>query len=209
MKHWWWLVVCGLAAARSAFAASADEERAERIRIEAERSQVQATYAQREQECRRHFVVTSCLDQAQRERRRALEALRKQLEVLDEAQRKQRAAQRMEEIEARLCTDDAKRHETQARRMTDGAGEDADSQHFPGSRRAPLLPRAASASSPHHSLAEQLQRAGEYDRRQQDANMHREAMARRNAERASKGKRPAKSLPPPGAASGPASAAAR
>lgn len=197
-----WLILCGLAA-RSAFAVPADEGRTERLRIETERSQVQQAYGQRERECRQRFVVTSCIDQAQRERRRALEALRKQLEVLDEAQRKQRAAQRMEDIESKLSADNARRRDAQARRPSDRLDAAADSQHSAGSGRAALLPHAGSAPSSPHSLAEQLQHAAEYDRRQEDAKMHREALARRNAERASKGKRPAAPLPLPGAASAP------
>jgi hypothetical protein len=170
---------------------------------------VQAAYAQRERECRQHFVVTSCINQARREQRRALEALRKQLEVLDEAQRKGHAAQRLEGIESKLRAEDARRRQAQVQQTQEQDSETVDLPHSTDSRRTPLFPHAGSASSAHRPSADERQRVAQYDRRQQEADMHRQALARRIAEHASKGKRPAEPLPLLDAASRPASAATR
>src|SRR5207248_11384647 len=91
------------------------DERAERDRIASQRAHAQAAYAERERACRERFVVASCLDDAQRDRRQALERLRQQEAVLDEGLRKQRAAQRLEDIGTKLGERDSRRREPTAR----------------------------------------------------------------------------------------------
>jgi hypothetical protein len=182
-----------------AFAADATDEKAERARIKSERAKVEATYAQREQECRTRFVVTSCMDEARRDRRQALEGLRLQQEVLDEQQRKQRAAQRMDEIRAKVGEEDAKRQEAEAaNRRKEKQPADVAGRRPPGG-----FPAASAASplTPRQTPAEEARHAAEYQMRQEEAQAHREEVARRNAERAAKGKAPAKPLPVPSAAS--------
>ena len=77
----------------------------ERQRIASERAQVQAAYARRERECHERFMVSDCLEQARRERRESMERLRYQDVILDEAQRKQRAVQRMQNIRSKERSD--------------------------------------------------------------------------------------------------------
>ena len=101
--------------APTSYAFDAAAERAERDRIKSERDQAEAAYRTRELECRQRFVVTPCLDQARRDRRQTMDRLRQQQEVLDEAQRKQRAAQRVGEIQTKVSGDEARQREAEAR----------------------------------------------------------------------------------------------
>lgn len=98
-----------------AAALTAEEERDERERIRLERVAVDAVYVARERECRTRFAVTSCLDDAKRERRQALDRLRRQEALLDETRRKERAAKRMEEIRAKTAQSDAQRRKPPSR----------------------------------------------------------------------------------------------
>ena len=82
--------------------AVADPPQTERERIARERAQAHSNYAQQELECRQRFVVTSCVDAARAERRETLDHLDAQQRVLDEAERKRRAGERMERIGARI-----------------------------------------------------------------------------------------------------------
>jgi colicin import membrane protein len=185
----------------SAFAIDAAQERAERERIKSERAQAEAAFASREKACRERFVVTSCVEDARRDRRQALERLRLQQEVMDQAQRKQRAAERMEDIRNKVSDNDARQRDATApdpRREKKPAEMPARAS---STREAPGHGAAASAPPAGEEAA---RRRADYDKRQQEAKAHREAVERRNAERAAKGKVPAKPLPVPGmpAASG-------
>jgi hypothetical protein len=185
-----------------ALAAPPGSDAAERQRIAAERAEVEKAFAAREAECRERFIVTSCLDAARRDRRDAMERLRQQQVVLDEAQRKQRAAERIEDIRNKVSADDAKRREAQARVRSREARLQEQAQR---SEAAASAGPAASqpdraARRPPPSPKPPAQRASEYERRQTDAKEHRAAVERRNAERTAKGK-PSKPLPLPLAAS--------
>jgi hypothetical protein len=80
----------------SAAAASADD--AERARLKEERATIDAAYASRQAECQQRFVVASCIEDAKRDRRRALDALRLRQIAVDEAGRKERAEARRSEL---------------------------------------------------------------------------------------------------------------
>ena len=195
----WWLCL-GCMGAGAAMADDAASERAERDRIRLERGQVEAAFNARETECRRRFVVTPCLDAARRARREAMEGLRRQEAVLDEAQRKQRAAQRIEDIRNKVSGDDAKRSDAQGRsartqqRLSEAAARPASAASAaPMHARTPVAPNRASSAA-------EAERRVEYEKRQAAAQEHREAVERRSAEHAKTGK-PAKPLPASGAAS--------
>jgi len=66
--------------------AQADTE-AQRQRIGVERATALETYERKAHECQARFAVTTCVLEAQRERRATMAALRQQETVLDEAQR--------------------------------------------------------------------------------------------------------------------------
>jgi len=217
MKISAWLVLfaAGVLPALSHALDEADE-RAERARIAAERKQAETAYAEREQVCRERFVVTSCLDDARRERRHALERLRQQEAVLDEGQRKKRAAERLEDIGSKVSAQEARRRDALASQQQ---RENARSEAV---ARAAAASAAASASAPEQA-ADQASasaraaaartgsarqaaagRVAESEQRQLEAVEHRKAVEQRNAQRAAQGKKPARPLPDPAA-----SAAAR
>jgi len=189
-----------------AAAAESAGDRAERARIQAERAEVERAYALRQEECRQRFVVTSCLDAARRDRRDALELLRQQQVVLNDAQRKQRAAQRIDEIRAKVSNEEARRREAEARaRAREKRQQDQAARVRAAAPAAtPVTPAATPAPAPSKApnAAAAAARASEYDKRQAEAKAHRAAVERRNAERAAKGK-PARPLPVPSGASAP------
>src|SRR4051812_43403834 len=193
--------------AAPAWAISAADEAAERRRIAIEQAQVEQAYAAREAECRTRFVVTSCIDAARHDRREAMEKLRQQEVVLDEAQRKQRAAQRIEEIRAKVSADEGKRREAEARVQTRDAKR-AEEAEAAAVAAVAASPTAAAVSSPARGRVARVKRpvdtaqaASAYDKRQRDAQEHRAAVERRNVERAAKSKT-ARPLPAPSGASG-------
>ena len=75
------------------------DDRAERERIARERSEATARHDQRRRECEQRFAVTACVDEARAEHRQTMIRLRRQEALLDEGQRKARAAQRLAAIE--------------------------------------------------------------------------------------------------------------
>jgi hypothetical protein len=198
------LLLSSSVAAAPAWAISAADDAAERQRIAAEQAQVEQAYAARQAECRTRFIVTSCLDAARRDRREAMEKLRQQEVVLDEAQRKQRAAERIDEIRAKVSADEGKRREAEARvqarearRQEEAAAALASVASAPSAAvSAPARARVAPAKRPVDTAAA----ASAYDQRQRDAQEHRAAVERRNAERARKSK-PSRPLPPPASGS--------
>ena len=204
MKHPWRPIVPVILAALGASPACAlspAEEKAEMARIGREREQVQARFAERERECKQRFVVTRCIEEARRERRASLERLRRQEEVIDEAQRKQRAAERIDEIRAKVSADEAKRREAGVRdRRKDKARKESPD-------RSPSAASGASAPSrvTNTDTGEAARKIAEYERRQEEARRHREEVERRNAQRAAEGRKPAAPLPLPEPAPKPAS----
>jgi len=106
------LLAWALSIAAPAHAAGDD---AERHRIDQERAAIEARYAARARECRDRFIVTSCVDDAKVERRRALDVLRTRQLQLDEEKRRARAAERSAELAAKAA-DDARREQERAAR---------------------------------------------------------------------------------------------
>jgi hypothetical protein len=185
MRLWWVLLSCALVAgARAGQGADTD---AQRERIAREREAIEARYRAEQARCTAQFVVTACVDSAKAERRRQLEPLDRELAALDEMERKRRAAERLARIEE-------KARERAARPAP--------------VLRAPRVPRAppaaapsATASSPPSSprvAAPRPDAQAAYERRLREAQAHREAVEKRNEERAKK-KPPAAPLPAPSA----------
>ena len=159
------------------------DEAAERARISRERAEAQSRFEQRQRECAQRFAVTPCVEAARAEHRQALLQLRRQEGVLDEAQRKQRAA-------ARLAAIEEKRRAEQERATEPRAGRPPAAPLLaqPPRRSATASPPAsAPASDPVAAAREQRKRA-RFEARQRDAQVHREEAERRSAERAPKGK---------------------
>jgi hypothetical protein len=196
-------------------AASADD--AERAAIAAERSTIEARYAERERECAQRFVVTSCVDEAKRERRLGLDALKARQLALDEARRRARTAERSAELAAKAAEDakreravpvpaaSAPRPEGMPRAATPGDSAASTGKRLvlpPDHRRA----ASAAAAQPSAGLSPEARQANEarnraaFEARQRHAAEHREE-ALDNAARRMTEKPPARSLPVPPPAS--------
>jgi hypothetical protein len=74
---------------------------AERARIAGARAQADAALAEAEAQCMQRFVVTSCLIEARQSHRSTVEPLRQESMLLDERERKQRAADRIDQVRAK------------------------------------------------------------------------------------------------------------
>lgn len=190
------LVAVSLSLLALAGPAQADEA-AERARIGRERAEAQSRFEQRQRECAQRFAVTPCVEEARAEHRQAMIQLRRQEAVLDEAQRKQRAA-------ARLAAIEEKRRAEAERAASAPAPARAATPIQVKPPRAPAsaaAARPASAPAPASSAAtaqrEQRKRA-QFEARQRDAQAHREEAERRRSERAAAGKASAP-LPDPAA----------
>ncbi|MDE2296698.1 MAG: hypothetical protein KGK18_00875, partial [Burkholderiales bacterium] len=77
---------------RALDAAPAATAPAQRERIAAERAAAIARFNEQARACQAHFVVTACVEAAQREQRATLTRLHRQELQLDEAQRREAAA---------------------------------------------------------------------------------------------------------------------
>jgi len=188
----------------SAFAAGAAptvvqaQAGSDRERIASERAAATARLAEQERVCRTQFVVTACVDAAQREFRVTQARLRREELALDEAARRAAAARRKQEI--------AERAAAQASQPADAGPavprEGARRMPSPNAPAAPAPIRSRRASSAEDQRAEELRNEAALEARVRAAQAHRAAVERRNAERAARGK-VAAPLPMPSAASAP------
>jgi hypothetical protein len=195
-------------------AGAAQDEVAERTRMERERANVESVFVERERACQKRFAVTACVDEARRERRDALALLRRQEALLDEAQRKERAAQRMQAIRDKVSSGDAQQRDMADREPREAArkpAELASTASTPAPREPatakqgktapqPATPSAKPATRSTTDRAAQEARSKErFKASQEAAAEHRAAVERRNAQRAAKGKAASPLPTPPGA----------
>ena len=176
--------VCGVVLAADA--------QAERERIRTERAQAEQRFAEAERDCNTRFVVTSCVEAARAQRRDALSRLRNEELVLDQAERRQRAAERAAAIHDKQAHDEAPRAVPRAAPPPASASQ----LHLrsPGAKAARTEPRLSPEAEARNRAA--------YESRLRNAQEHREAIERRNAERQAKAKKPALALPLPPTAAG-------
>jgi len=167
-------------------AQDAPSSQAERERIAKQRQAAEVQYAQREAECKRRFVVTSCIDQARADRRQSLDNLHQQEIALDEVERQQRSAEHRRRREAKAWDEINKPPpEPRAPRVTKPR------------EAKPLLP-AASRPAPVDRSADEQQARERFEARQREAQAHKEEIEKRNRDKAAKRKPP---LPMPAASS--------
>lgn len=76
-----------------------DEQAKERARVADKRSQLEARFAAEEVACQAKFFVNACLNNIRPRQREALADLRRQDILLDDAERKRKAAEQLEKIE--------------------------------------------------------------------------------------------------------------
>lgn len=189
------LAVCGLLVCAPARA----DDREERTRIARERGEATLHFQQRQRECEQRFAVTSCVDEARAEHRQALLRLRGQESVLDEAERKRRAAQRMAAIREKVSAEAARDAAPRPVRPTPPMNVSAPRQKAAASAPPRAAARAASAASAPERSAEEARSRERFEKRQREAKAHRDEAARRQAERAKPGKAAVPPLPDPAA----------
>jgi colicin import membrane protein len=183
----------GIAALSFAAGAPAQTVDADKAGIESERAAAEARYAGRERECRERFVVTSCIENAQRERRTTLNALRARQQKIDEARRRARAAERRAEIAARAA-ELTKRDEAVARepRTPDAPREPREPrpQRQPPTRGeakpprdAGRAPRIGPIENPADRRAAEARSRARFESRQREAAEHRSSSLERTIKR--------------------------
>ena len=183
--------------------APADEARqAERIR--AERAAADAVYERKVQECAALFAVTSCVDAARAERHAVQVRLDREQQVIDDAKRQRRAAERQRGIDSKLAGEESAKRESAARARSQArpaASAPAKAAPAPASG-ASSAARSAKPQPDAALRAEQEARARRaYELKLLQAEAHRREVEQRNAERARKAN-PGAPLPLPAASAG-------
>ena len=202
--HRWgatWLVCMSAGALAAVPAAPAT---AQRERIATERAAAMARFTEQERACQARFVVTSCVEAAQREQRATLTRLHRQELQLDEARRRDAAAIRVQAIRDRVAAQAARAADAVSEAAADTAREAR--KPSPAAVRRPVdsgPPRSgvAGASIQDRRAFEQRNLA-KFEARVRAAQAHRVAEEHRNAQRATQGKVVAP-LPVPSGASAP------
>jgi hypothetical protein len=180
---------------------------AERARIKAERAEVEARFAARQKACRAKFAVTDCVLKAQHARNDALNDLRRQEIVLNDTERRARAAARQREIDERnspehqrqaeerrkqALADQKAREERAEQKAADKAKQDAEHagqaprvKTAPGAHGPQGTPREPHANQPNGpSPAQAAANKQAYEQRLQEAEAHKREVQEKLAKRA-------------------------
>ncbi len=189
---------------------AADDDAAQGRRIERERIEVAARARVGEAACAERFAVSACLAQVRAERRAALQQLDHQTALLDDAQRKRRAADRQirirERQDAEAKADESRLPPAPAAMPKAAAGQAlAPTADESGAASLSDVRRRSSAATARQKLAA-ASRSAASKRRLDEATAHRAAVEQKNRDRNAK-RTPSKDLPVPAATA--ASAALR
>ncbi len=194
-----------------AVASATPADDAERVRLGQERALIEAQYTSRHAECSQRFVVTSCVEDAKRDRRRGLDALRARQIALDESRRKERSTARRSELSGNadeLARREAARASRPAASASDAAHDEPGRSVQPRrsiAERASASKRQASpddraAGAKDVGAADRLAKEGRsratFEARKQQAAEHRDEVLDKAAKRAQQ-HRPAAALPIP------------
>ena len=200
-----WAAVGVLIAGSVALAQTGSD--AERERISAERSRLEATFTREDTACYKKFLVNNCLDEVKIRRRDALADLRRQEIVLNDEARKAKGAEQLQKIEDKSSPEKlqleadkkaqavkdfadtmARDKQKNADRITLQAGEKANAEAA-ASRVKNNQDKQARAASKQAAATEELRK---YNERQAQA---KERQARYARDKASQAKTPAQPLP--------------
>lgn len=172
---------------RAGTAASAVSASAQRARIAREIAAIDAQARSAEAACAQQFAVSACLRQVRSERRLAVRQLERQRAVLDDAERREKAAQRMERVRQRQEQDakDDARPKVELRTRNAGATP-AVAPASAAQDRPDGVPgrEAKSAAAASAAQAQADRRVQATARRASEAQAHRDAVEKRNRERA-------------------------
>ena len=181
------LALCGLAQAATP-TPGAQQRAADRAAITAERGEVNARFEARQRACQAQFVVTACLNEAVETRRLALSRLHARELELNDAQRRETAALRQAEIDARAAA-------TQARASDPAPAVRHEAARAPKSPNPPNAGHAGGKATGAQGAVASAQRRLEEQRNEaafaaktRAAEAHREAVLKRNAARVASGK---------------------
>lgn len=175
----------------------------EREHIDTERHAAESRFLRAQTDCQTRFIVTECLDAARAERRKTLDGLQKRQLVLDDARRRERAAERLAVQRARaaeLAQAASAPLQQQARRPAAGASKPAPAAAKPDTSAKAAASAASAAATRQAQAAAAPRRRAAYDQRQKAAQAHLQALEARNA-RQDAIKAPAAGLPVPSASS--------
>ena len=180
---------------------------AARVRISAERSRLEATFALEDTACYKRFLVNNCLDESKVRHRDAMADLRRQEIVLNDEARKAKAAEQLQKIEdksspeqlqleadkkAQAVKDFADRMARDKQKNVDyttlQAGEKANAEAS-ASRAKSNQDKQAKSASKQAAATEELRK---YNERQAQS---KERQARNARDKASQTKAPAQPLP--------------
>ena len=148
---------------------------AERARIASERTRIEAEFEQANKACYQKFAVNDCIADAKARRRELLAQLRRQELVLNDAERRKRSAERLDEIEKK----------TAEKRAAVASAPAASAASAPAASAPASAPRAARAPR-QPKQPRQLDtgvNARRYNERLEDAQQHRGEVQKRAAER--------------------------
>jgi colicin import membrane protein len=213
MKH---LLACAFALV-AAFSAQAQDEAADRARIKAERAAADARFEQARKDCRKKFAVTDCEKEAKRLHNAQVGELRRQERVLNDADRKRRAAERQKAIDERNSPEQRQQAEEKRQRALadqkereQRAAEKAAKRAEDDAERAKKGPRVKVAPGPHgpqgtprtpagrksHEIPpeEAAKNRAAYEARLKEAEKHKAEVLEKAAKRS---KPPASALPAP------------
>lgn len=199
-------------------AVSSPASAAERRQLTERRQQAEQAYAASVAECNRQFIVTACVEEAHAKRRTEVHEIERQLQKLDDQDRRQRAADRLRQIDEKQRDAQARRAAAASAPLPDVIGNGTPVE-LPVQRPAPSAAQKPSPRPPSAhplSTAQQAANRAAYEKRQQEAADHRAAVESRNASAPTR--RRGAALPYPGQpasavrapdAAAPASAASR
>lgn len=203
-------LLLALACCLPALADEAQDTAAERARIAAERSRVEAAFQAEQKACYRKFAVTGCIDEAQARRRAQLADLRRQEIALNDAERKARSADRMRALEQKQAEEARRQADAAAKGQAERASREQRAQEkaakaqaaaakegtgTPKAPRTAPVPKAGSARAP--NVPGEQPDTGEnrrkYDERQRHAQEHKASVEQRETQR----HKPSQPLPVP------------
>lgn len=202
------LCLLGATLAQAQTDATADAEQAERIRIQAERAQVQQRFDNEEAHCFQKFAVNDCRDANRAQRRDQMADLRRQEILLNDAARKRKGAEQLQRMEQKAAEESPPASATpgeksvgKVRTPTPSTPRQphtaAQAAQEKAARKATLDSKQKAFEEAQATRARKAATAGEererYLRKQQDAAEHAEQTRKRNAENT---KTPAAPLPP-------------
>lgn len=208
------LAAAALAPTRAAAATAAHEaamseaqlqRQAQRERIQTERKALQAQRVKEEAACYQQFVVEDCLRGVRAKAREADNALRRQELQLNDADRREKAGQRLRSIEERQQEQRQKLEAGERPAPMHGAprggpqAREQDAAQRAEQQRRHAAEHAAELERRRQSLARRMSESrADYEAKQQLARERRERHERQQAEAAASGRKPAASLPVPG-----------